>query len=402
MPTKHARVRPSGLELTYECEGSLQLQEQAGIVQDSEEIAEGHAAHWVARRALAGHAHELPVGAKFHYNGREWTVDSDMYIGAQLYLKTLMKGREHLHIEEWVDIPRIHRTECAGTPDAWAFFSDAREAFDSCPVGVHPDLFNQGKIRLVRVPDYKYGHRFVEVYQNKQITAYSVGVMDALHLHDIDPNLWVDMVLVQPRSYHKEGPVRRWLIQAMELRALVNLIAGKVERALGPKPPTKTGNHCLDCTARHICTTLQYAVQSIAQFAGTAERVELDSHAVGVELAMVDDALKLLEARRTGLAAQADAMGRQGKPIPNYHYEPGRTNLTYFDDVNADELIAFGDLCNINLRRKLERKDLLVTPTQAINLGIDPKCMESYASRPKGALKLTRDDSTTAQKVFNR
>lgn len=393
------RARPSALALIIACNAALQLQESVPALPPTDEQAEGHAGHWVARRYLAGFGRELPVGAKFTNEGRDWVVDDEMYAGAMLYARTVGVHPDN-HIEEWVAVPRVHESECAGTPDAWRFFNDARDAYRECPPGIPVERFNAGQIRLLRVPDYKYGHRYVEVFENPQLASYATGILDRLEIPDTDPNLYVELMLVQPRSYHPDGPVRIWRVQASQLRALLNIAHVAVGFALGPNAEAKTGSHCLDCDARHVCEALRRNTLRLVEYSHTAERTELPPDALGQELMIVQDAMKQLEAREAGLAAQAEVLIRMGKPVPFYSMKPGRSNLTYFENVNTDELVDLGDLVGVDLRKKLQRKDLVVTPTQAIELGIAPEVMANYASRPPGKMKLTRDNTTAARKVF--
>lgn len=404
MPTY--RVRPSGLPLTVACNASLQLQESCTPLPETDEEAEGHAAHWVARRYLAGWGHELPVGRVFDYGGRDWTVDDDMHAGAVLYHNAVGGCHADLHVEETIECKRVHYSECGGTPDAFRYFHDARSAWANCPDGIPLDRFLAGRIKLVRVGDYKYGHRYVEVFENYQLTPYVTGVMDKLGLLDIDEDLYVEMILVQPRTYRREGPVRVWRVQAIELRHAINDCNEAADAALMPlgepfAPKAKTGKHCLDCRARHVCAALQTQNMSLVDYAHTAERIELPPMALGQELAIVEDAIERLKARHTGLYAQAEAMVRAGQAVPFYGMEPAGAKLTYLDNVDTDELVNMGDLFGIDLRKKLERKDRVVTPTQAIQLGIDEATMKAYAQRPAGKLKLSRINTTAVRKVFN-
>lgn len=407
-PEHVPRIRPSSLSLIVACNASLQLQESVPPLPETDDEAEGHAGHWVARRYVAGYGHELPVGAKFTCGGREWTVDADMFAGAKLYERALGGVHPDLHIEERVEIKRVHLFECRGTPDGFRYFGDARAAYQIAPPGIPSDRFAAGKIKIIRVGDYKYGHRYVEVFENYQLGPYATGVADAFGLDDNDEDLYVELILVQPRNYHPDGPVRIWRTRLVNLRALINVANNSAHRALVPldaphgAPQATTGAHCIDCRARHVCKALQVNTMHLVDYAHTAERVELPAWAIGQELFIVQDAMKRLEAREQGLAAQAEAVIRAGQGVPMYHLEPGQTRLSYFDNVNTDELVGLGDLVGIDLRKKLERKDQVVTPTQAIQLGIDELVMKSYAHRPSGKMKLARDNSITARKVFSK
>jgi hypothetical protein len=226
--------------------------------------------------------------------------------------------------------------------------------------------------------------------------------MERLGLDDNDPDLFCELTLVQPRIYHPEGPVRSWRCHVSMLRAILNIARGAATEALNPNPRTITNNACIDCKARHVCKTLHYATDAFIEFSGTAEVVELPPEAMGQELAMIDDAIKRLEARRTGLAAQGEALARQGKPIAFYHLAPGQSRLAYFENVNVPELIGLGEVIGIDLRKPQTLKESIVTPTQAIALGVDESVMRSYAHRPKPGLKFTRDNAITARKVFSK
>ncbi len=399
----HARIALSSLDLTVKCPASVQLQEQVPPLPDTDEEAEGKAAHWVAMMYAAGKDHGLEVGTQWVYEGRRFTVDADMVAGAIMYKRAIGGFHSNLRLEDPVRVSRVHPEHCWGTPDAWRFFEDARNAWLECPPEISPVLFARGMIKILRVADYKYGHRYVEVFENYQVGAgYAIGVMERLNLDDLDPNLWIEMCIIQPRCYQAEGPVRWWRVQASALRGPVNIASNAAHAALGANPIATTNDSCIDCRARHVCKTLQYATGALVDFSSTGEVVEMPHEAIGTELAIVQDAMQRLKARETGLAAQAEALMRQGKPVSFFHMERGQSRLTYFDNVNADEVIGLGELLSLDLRKKLERKDLLVTPTQALQLGLDAETMKSYAHRPPAALKLARDNSITARKVFNR
>lgn len=403
----HAPIAPSSLALTVACNASVQLQASVPTLPPTDDEAEGTAAHWVARRYLAGYGAELPINAKFHSEGREWIVDADMYAGARLYERALGGHHPRLQIEQRVNITRVHPTECWGTPDARRFYPDAREAYAECPEGLPQAEFYSGRIQLLRVGDYKFGHRYVEVFENYQLASYAAGFLEELRISDVDPYVYVEMILVQPRCYHRDGPVRIWRVQASTLRDVLIDATDAADRALMPfgdafAPKARTGQHCIDCKARHMCGALQLQIGRLVDFAHTAERVELPAAVLGQELLIVEDALKRLEARQSGLAAQAESLLRSGQSVPFYHMEPSQTRLTYLDDVDADELVGLSGLVGIELRRPLTLKDQIVTPTQALQLGIDEAVMRSYAHRPPGKMKLARDNSVTARKVFSK
>lgn len=328
------------------------------------ESLEGDAAHWLSGEHVNGREH--PPGTM---TPQGVPADADMAAGARLWADTVgLYGM----VEIPVPIVRVHPTECAGTPDWWRY--DPIE-------------------RILRVWDYKYGHLFVEVFENWQLMAYAGGLLDLLGLRDEETTL--ELGIVQPRSYHPEGPVRRWRIRATELRGHINRAEAAAHEALSPHPTARTGTHCEFCPGRADCRTLQNAAASVADFLGTMERVNMPAPALAAELTILDSAAALLEARRTGLQQQAAAMIRRGERVPGFALEaqPGRMKWK----CTAEEAAQLGDLMGVQLRKPLE----VITPTQAIAAGLDAAVISGeYAERPKGTPKLVTDSTTQARKVF--
>jgi hypothetical protein len=366
----HARVMPSKLHLTVPCPGSLQLQEEAAkrssppITRDQ---AEGELGHIVARKHAEGAGAEWPVGRKVHVGRHEFEIDDDMVDGAIIYME---EAQANGRFEDPVSIPDI--PECFGTPDWWRVLVDL--------------------LKQLKVIDYKYGHRFVEVFEHYQLLAYASGIARTLNLPFDFP---VVLCIVQPRNY-THGTIREWKTTVGEIYKLVAAkIAPRVALALGPNPPTVAGRHCLDCAARHLCKTLTSAAADAVDYSATAELQDIPNWAVGQELRILKDAKKILEARYDGLHEHALAAART-EAIPHWSIEPGAGSFKWKEGTPHEHLALMGDLMGVNLRKPLK----LITPTQAIQAGIDKKAIDSYAHRPAGALRLVPDDTTRTRKIF--
>jgi hypothetical protein len=163
-----------------------------------------------------------------------------------------------------------------------------------------------------------------------------------------------------------------------------------------------TGAHCIDCKANHVCGAYQNSINSIIAFSQRPERSELNPSQLGQELKLIREAIKMLEGREISLSAQGESFIRSGQRVPFFHMEQTQSRLTYFDNVETDELVSLSDLIGVDIRKKLKRSDQIVTPTQAIDLGVDPSVMKHYANRPPGKMKLTADNPTEAKKVFSK
>lgn len=363
--------RPSGLDLTVRCPGSFQLQARVAPLATTFEQAEGTGAHVVALKVANDARAEWPLGRKFEVEGHKLEVDDDMLDGAELYRGEAQPGGR---FEEPLSIPDIHPA-CHGTPDYWRVIM---ETF----------------LRLLKVIDYKYGHRYVEVFECYQLISYAAGVIRLLNLPADFP---VMLVIVQPRSYSSEGPIREWNTTAGEIiRICHEVIYPKVQLSLGENPPTVSGRHCLDCKARHLCKTYQQTTESLVDFSGTAEVHELNPETLGQELRLLTEAIKRLEGRKTGLYEHASSLAKSGGRIHHWGLEDSKGKLGWMANTTVEQIAGMGDLLGIETRKPAA----LRTPTQVIAAGIDESVVMQYAERPRGARRLVPDDTFKLRKIF--
>lgn len=347
-------------------------------LEEGVEAAEGTAAHWVFEEQL----YQRPVGVgSVAPNGVPVTLE--MLEGADIYVEEVGRAYastasvSHYHVERRVAIPAVHPNNW-GTPDTWIF-------------GHNP---TSGRARLV-VLDYKFGHGFVEVFENWQLVDYTSGILDELDIEGIADDLVdVEFVVVQPRSYHRDGPVRRWTTRASNLRGLVNKLAGAAEAAHMPKPVARPDPEaCKHCPGRHACEALQRASFYAMDVAGMSTPVEMSVDAMGLELRMLERSLKLMQARASGLAEQLEHALVSGASSPHYAMTPGESKLIWTKP--AAEVLTLGQMCGVDLAKPREP----VTPTQAKKL-VDPALVALYADRTRPPLKLAPVDTVGARKVF--
>lgn len=394
MSAGHARIAPSSLYLTVACTYSVTARESVPPRPDTEETLEGSAAHLVAMWGAQGHL--IPIGDRFKSQGREWTVDVDMHNGAKRYAAALGGTHNTLRLEDPVKTSAIHPEHSYGTPDAWRVF-EFKDWGKAVGEAIAAPFVARGFTHVVRVGDYKYGHRFVEVFENWQLLDYGFGVLERVNLSD--EHVLFEFILVQPRSYHREGAVRYWRVPAIQLRDMLNVAFNKAHEALGPNPVASTGEHCIDCDARAVCVTFRNSVANIVDYTGQPELMPLDAVAMGNELRIVDMALQRLNARREGLAVAVESTLRAGARVPHYEMAPGRSNWAWREGVTPEEIADFGDLIGISLRKP----PAVFTPTQAIDAGVSEAAIrEDYAYRPPAPLKLKATDSKEIRKALEK
>ena len=119
---------------------------------------------------------------------------------------------------------------------------------------IHPKLFGTGDILIYKkaerrliVLDFKYGVGIaVEVGDNPQVLTYAVGgerlLVDMGHKVDI-----VTCVIVQPRCFHPDGPVRDEDVDALDLQFFAGFLKEKAAETDDPNARLHAGEHCYFC-----------------------------------------------------------------------------------------------------------------------------------------------------------
>lgn len=370
----HSIVPPSGASAWRKCAMWVNMQ-RAYPQGDTPESMEGTAAHWCFEEMLRGH----PVAeGQIAPNGI--VITQEMVEGAELFVETVQAQCAGLpiYVEQRVAIPRVH-AQCYGTPDLWAF-DRAR--------------------MILHVLDYKFGHGFVDEFENDQGVCYTDGIVDVIAAMlkcspaELDQVLTVNFTIVQPRCFQKGAPVRTWTFRASDIRAHVNILHAAAERALAPNPTATTNAECRNCTGRAHCPALQQGGYVDAEYSAHSSPVELSPAAASLELKMLEHALQRLKARVTGLEEVVTAQARSGARVPYHKLEssPGRRHWT----VPADQIAAMGLMMGKDLN-----VPKVVTPNQAAKLGIDASVIAMYSSSHAGAVKLVAENPADARRVFS-
>lgn len=368
----HSPIGPSGHEWPH-CAGSVLLQAMFPQ-QESEEQREGTAAHELGELMLSSIKRGLRdwpkreecVGASAT-NGCVW--DEEMYEAAELYATVIQADAGELRIEQRVTMPQIHPQWSYGTLDALRY--------------------GEG---VLRIYDYKYGRREVPA-DSDQLKQYALGAMNLLGIDGYaEQSLQVELVIVQPRCYSREGPVRRHRVLASDLRGDWNRLSAAAHAAVNGGDCT-TGDHCKDCTGRHACPAALQAGASLFEAAAKPVPHELSPHALGVQYALITRALRQLEYLQDAFGARIEATVREGQAVPGWAVNPSMGRLNWIKP--QAEVYALGALFGVDLRQ-----DKPVTPTQAKKLGIDEAVISQYAGKSQTGVKIEPDTTNKALKVF--
>lgn len=371
----HSNLAPSSAARWVACPGSVRLEALYPEESSSEQAREGTAAHWALSEMLNGRAI-----AEGQITPDNFVLTTEMVQGAEdvvrwIHRRIAANGNEtpRMFVEQRVDVNRVHR-ECWGTLDLALYFERA-QALD--------------------VADYKFGHGWVEVYENWQLVTYLAGMLEFLGVSGLQNDaLKVTLGVIQPRSYHPDGALRTWQLTPTEARPYIVRLGEAALKALEPMADCVVNAECDNCRARHACPALQGRGLNAIDYSRKAVPFDLPPHALGIELADVRAAIKALEARETGLAGQAEAILKGGGRVPFWGIESKPGNLAW--KVPMAEVITLGAMLGLDLKKPEEA----ITPTQARDRGLDPTLVDTYAQRPAGKSKLVLRDDTSARKVF--
>lgn len=374
MSGQHAFLPPSSAAAWEVC-GAWPWMNQKYPQDDTPEALEGTAAHWGFEEIFAGR--EIAEGLVAP-NGI--TLTEEMCEGAYLFvehvdqaLRAAHLDRSHLQIERRVAIPAVSEYN-NGTPDVW-FWDHAA--------------------RTLHLFDFKFGHRFIEVFENRQLVDYASGILDSLFPDGFDDQtVKIVFRIVQPRSYHRDGPVRTWTIAASGIRALVNLLHMAAERAVS-SPKQIPNDECEFCPGRHACEALQASAYKAADKAYGVTPLELSPAALGIEARMLRQAAKRLKARVSGLEANIEAQLRAGVNIPHFRMEPTAGGRETFKPESVAAVVAIG-----TMYKKSLSKPGVVTPKQARDMGVPGELLAPFINPASSGVKLAEDNGSAARKAF--
>jgi len=234
---EHARLAPSAAYRWMNCPGSVALSEKLDPQPQSIYAAEGSAAHNIAALCLQMDVEpHIMRGVKIDlFECDAEMVDGvSMYVNLCLAVKTLAGGAE-CEIEQRLEV----------LPGVWGT----------------ADFVCYGK-RLT-VVDFKYGAGVaVEVKDNPQLLTYAVGAAKRMHNRGFDD---VELIIVQPRAYHVDGPVRRWIVDKDTLEQFEFDLVCATEEVKDEKAALVPGDWCKWCPAAAICGELEQEINETVE-----------------------------------------------------------------------------------------------------------------------------------------
>lgn len=384
----HSSVPPSSASKWIVCHGSPRM-EQLNPQEDTQDLRDGRAAHWLAEQCLMGWREYADMGgtlglpalpaADLDPMGTAITEEirdsARMYVEDVIFAATQCQENWQLEVEWRLEMPRIH-PQCFGTLDT--------------------ALITPTKIILW---DFKHGHEEVSPVWNWQMLCYLAGILDALDIDGhMDQRLQVEFRIVQPRCYTSKGPIRSFSFTASDARAHFNQLNHAAHQALGEDPQCIPGPHCKHCSAAHACPAERKAAYFAVDYAGSAIPEALTAEGLAFELELFRFAEKVMAARKEAVVAEATARAERGEFIPGFVLEPNFGKRAW---INASAPTALGAFFGTSL---MEEKP--VSPYQAINklkpLGCTEDIINQYATRKSLPPKLVSAKDSDAPRILSK
>jgi Protein of unknown function (DUF2800) len=324
-PAAHSKLGASSSDRWMNCPGSVRLSD--GIPNEGSFYArQGTAAHALGEMCLrAGKDASDYLGQMLPVGGDQFEVDLDMVEAVQTYLdlaRDIVKSGDEVEYEARFDLSHLY-PGMFGTADL--------------------SVYKEKQQRLVIV-DYKHGQGVaVEVKDNPQLKYYALG--SAMRSHN-RPLKEIEVIVVQPRCPHADGPVRRWTYSAMELLDWSADLVEAAERTANPDAPLNPGEWCKFCPAAAVCPALRdHALKSaMADFAPTGEVVLSEPDTFNADtLAKVLHEVDVIEDWCRRVREHAHHEAEAGRIPPGFKLVPKRAVRRWKDEQQATAfLMAMG------------------------------------------------------------
>jgi CRISPR/Cas system-associated exonuclease Cas4 (RecB family) len=316
MSKLHAKLSPSAAHRWMACPGSVQLSEKAPPKESSTFADEGTAAHMLLEKCLLDA--ELPnkfLGETI--NG--FTVTEEMASAVEIASTYVFRKRNDIgglvEVETKLDLTKIH-------PDIWGTLDIS--------------IYKKGK-RLVIV-DFKYGVMPVQAQDNRQLLTYAVGAALKVDFDFED----TELVIIQPRAAHNDGPIRSWVVGRDYLLSWAPILGEAARLTEQSNAPLYRGSHCGYCPAVGICPKTNEAVDQ-ALMVSTNQKVlslpqintlsdEQLSRLIEHQ-GMIEDFLA--EAKRVALHRL-----KQGEKIEGLKLVAGRGRRVWADEKMAEQILT--------------------------------------------------------------
>lgn len=192
----------------------------------------------------------------------------------------------------------------------------------------------------------------------------------------------VELVIVQPRAHHKDGPVRRWKTTAHELQTtFAKRLLAAATATTHPNAPLKPGSWCRWCPAAGICPKIQEKALAAAQNEFKPQ--------LSYNPQTLSDTLELLPviaAWMKGVEEFAEAEMKNGKAVPGFKLVAGRGSRAWREGTDPAMIELETGLPNDKLFSKPEF--LSVAKVEKLLTKDEKALLSPYVVKTPGALTI--------------
>lgn len=337
----HSPIGASSCERWLNCPGSVNLAKGLPPSKSSIYAATGTVAHMLGEKILV----ETLTGTSAR---DQWGLDDEIgrtYVESDFEIEVTEEMAEA--VEVYIDSVVEYANKYCATVQPEVRFHMPHidpQAFGTC------DAMLYATLDRIIVIDYKHGQgHAVEVENNYQLKYYALGAYYSLpeDLRDIG---YVEMVIVQPRAKHLDGPVRSCVITKAELLAFEVELKEAIARVRAADASLQVGKWCTFCTARPVCPALRKDIEEKACLVfDKIEQEPLELPEVSTiqpeRLAKLMENAALFRSWCDSVAALATALAEKGVEIPGYKMVDKYGNRRWINekDVESAYSLEFGD-----------------------------------------------------------
>ncbi len=387
----HSQVGASSCERWWNCPGSNALIARLPKAETSKYAAEGTVAHTICEqglRTMINHPNNAictctgSIDREYEEDDFVIKVTEEMAEGSQLYQTTIKEdairigcisndrlNKDWINIEQSFELTNVD-AEARGTNDA--------------------SILVPGETLIVY--DYKYGKGIpVEAIENKQMLYYAIGAAGD-KLLDFKS---IELVIIQPRASHPEGPVRRWVTTPDYVAKFKSELGVRIRKTREESAQTQTGKWCRFCNAKMICPAMRTTVNNVAKMdfqAPVAKNVvRRPMDLTKDELKLFLDNAEILENYIKDVRAYAFNILDKGDIIEGWKLVRGGKCHRKWREDDEETLATMLELEGLDYDKLFTRK--IKTPAQVEKLLKGGKeIVASYSYKPEGELTLTRDE----------
>lgn len=371
----HSKLGASVAHRWMNCPGSIR---RCAGIEDQETIfaAEGTAAHELAEKALRYRSKTVSafIDEPILVGNHKFVVDEEMAEAVQLYFDTVMDDYEDgdlLLIEVKFDLSEVYEG-MFGTGDAALY---------------------KRRTKALKVFDYKHGKGYaVEAENNPQLAYYGVGCVKHPDLAGL-PIDEVELVIVQPRAPHKDGPVRRWKTDALHLIDFMADLRAAAVATTAPDAPLVAGAWCKFCPAAGVCDALKAeSLRQAEEEFGYAPPDGLTDD----ELASIVEKADLVQGWIKAVFQEAFNRLQAGQKVPGWKLVQKRATRKWRgeeDDLALDLQIELG----LSEQQIFARKLLSPAKLEALLPKGDRKLLEQFVVKESSGTTLAREADRRAE-----